>query len=167
MRASEDELDRVLDEAIRSYVTAEPLAGLEQRVVARTQTPVKRGYGRILLAVFAAIMAVTFFWKLGSPRKPVPVTLAAVPVPEVVVKPAPVQAAAIHRRRALSLPKQAVFPTPSAVTTEEHLLLALVDDHRDQKLQVFESLQQQAEPIEIKPIGIRPLVEGEKYKGGE
>ncbi len=161
-----EDLDRLLDEGIQSYVAAEPLAGLEQRVLARTRTAPKRNHAPAFLAAAGAcaatvILAVAFHTTPTPLPVPPPARVAIAPIAK------PVLVSQRRRRTGHRLPKQPPFPTPQPVTTEEHLLLALIAAHPDQTAQAFASLHSQSDPIEIKPIEIKPLGQGEKDKGGE
>lgn len=170
--ADNEDLDRLLEEGIQSYIAAEPLAGLEQRVLARTRIQPKRNrtVATLTAAVACAgtvILAIAFH----TSRDPAPVSsVAAVHIaashPITASSPKPVLVSQ-RRRSRYRLPKQAQFPTPQPVTPEEHLLLALIAAHPDQTAEAFASLRTQSDPIEIKPIEIKPLGQAEKDKGGE
>ena len=169
MADKEEDLDRLLDEGIQSYVAAEPLAGLEQRVLARTRTAPKRNHAPAFLAAAGACAATVILTVAFHTTPTPPPVLPPVPPPaHVAIAPIPKPVLATQRPRTThKLPKQRQFPTPQPVTAEERLLLALIAAHPDQTAQAFASLHSQSDPIEIKPIEIKPLGQGEKDKGGE
>jgi hypothetical protein len=159
----QDELDNLIDHALSGYASAEPLAGLEGRVLTRVRTAA-RSRGRrwvwvlgALASVLAAILIVLFA------SKPRPVPVANVERPPVPVESAPAPVAVVQqsgsrpatsRRRAASphvLPKREQFPTISPLTSEERMLVEMAESHPQ------ELLVRPVEQIEIKPIQIAPL----------
>jgi hypothetical protein len=61
------------------------------------------------------------------------------------------------------LPKRRVFPIPSPMTKEEHLLLVLVRRNPEEAGLAFDNMRQRAdEPVEISPLTIAPLPGGEE-----
>jgi hypothetical protein len=156
-----DDLDNLIDSALSAYSRAEPLAGLETRVLqrVRTQQMSRRRLWRWAPAVpvLAAILIAVLVYK------PRPVTVAKVAVPAVIVEPPRPSPAAVAghvappvaKTRRPSLPgeppKRKLFPTPSPLTTEERLLVELAESHPQ------ELAARPAEEIDIKPIQIAPL----------
>jgi hypothetical protein len=171
MAANRDELDAILEKGIASYSEAEPLAGMEERVVARigvTKTP-RRGVSGwfAVLVLGMAVAAITGMVLIRTrPSEPHPTAVAAVSRPSHF-EPAPVQVrisepqrqphiARIRRVRAL--PKGPVFPTLAALTKQERLMVMLVSKNPDEAAQTFASLRQRAdEPIAVDPIVIPPI----------
>lgn len=178
MESSAKELERILEDGISSYPDAEPLAGLEERIVARVRTiRISRhsgiGLRSILvmaLAGFILVVSALFFLRRNQPQRTVltaetrPSNFDKPPVREQIEerpsgnsKP-PRQTEATHRKRVRSLPKQESFPTPALVTPEERSLRALVTNYPDEAVRAFASLRQRSdEPIQIAPIVIPPL----------
>ncbi len=166
MDRERDELDRLIDGALASYADAEPLAGLEQRVVNRVRGVRKRrrwlvcGVGA---AVAASVVVGIVMW---SGQKTV-VKKAAVMVARVEPAVAPRETAVVSAPKARVrvkrvartrvLPKLEQFPTPTPMTAEERGLVVLV--RRDpQGMQAWGELEARAsEPVEIRPIRITPL----------
>jgi hypothetical protein len=162
-----DELDRVIDGALARYSGAEPLAGLEERVLNRVRV-VETGRRWRLAWAFALVAAVVVVAVvMRTPRQPVlksnglarviapaPVRPAPAVEKERVVAKRPVRAKA---RRQRVLPKQEQFPAPAPMTAEERALVAFVGQHPAEARQVFAELQKSDEPIEIQPIQIPPL----------
>jgi len=153
-----DELDRVIDGALAGYSVAEPLAGLEERVLNRVRVAARSKqltWAFAFLAVTAVVVAVI---AVRTPRQPASkgndITRVITPAPVPAVEKAravPKQ----HRQRLL--PKQEQFPSPTPMTSEERALLAFVSQHPAEAQQVFAELQKSNEPVEIQPIQIPPL----------
>lgn len=165
------ELEQILRESIASYASGEPLAGLEDRILARVRIAEcpRRSTTRLwaLLALGAAAVCIAVCLRVGRTESQ-PVRFASEVKASLSAKP-PVRMAAIRvlRRSAPShrvpaLPKQAVFPTPAPLTTEERLLLVMVKQDPEGTAEAFSSLRTRAsEPVEIAPLVIPPLETGE------
>lgn len=166
-----DELERMLERGIASYSETEPLAGMEERIIARigvTKMPRRTVMsGRVTWALALAMMAVAGLMLIRTRRsEPRPMAVAAVSRPSHF-EPAQVQvrisetARQPHSARAgrvRALPKGPVFPTPSPLTTEERLMMALVSKNPDEAAQAFASLERRKdEPIAADPIVISPI----------
>ena len=163
---SRDELDRLIDGALSAYSGAEPLAGLEERVLQR-----------IVVAEGARRRAVWWRWALALP---VLASLAWVtillrveplPAPKVTVignvdwtEPAlPKVTPKLPERKTARLPKPLPkleqFPAPSPITAEERAWLAFVDRAPALAQETFRELEKRnSEKIEIREIQIPPLV---------
>jgi hypothetical protein len=167
MAANRADLDRILEEGLAGYPNAEPLAGIEDRILARigaTQTP-RPSYTLFALALAACVVGLALF--LLPTRQPLPSNVGrpAPAVPPLPVRPATAAHASeptpARRFQAAALRKRRVFPTPSPVTSQEHLLLLLAAKDPDQADQAFASLRRaQDEPLEIAPLVIPPLAAG-------
>jgi hypothetical protein len=173
MKDEMDELERVLQEGISRYADAEPLAGLEERIIARVRMTESSRSSRAewwaVLAVGVAALVVGGFVHLGvGHTESRPLSIAAVEkaaVPDLkpkrtaaikVFKPS------VHSHSRAPLPKQPEFPTPSPLTSEERLLLAMVKQDPERTAQAFDSLRKrESEPLEIAPLVIPPLEAGE------
>jgi hypothetical protein len=147
-----DNLDQALDAALAQYSSAEPLAGLEQRVLNRVRAAGRaRRIGPWVLAVGLAVVVV-----VGT------ITTAVVwkrPLPQVGQAFRPVQpriqtqAAPAGRKKRLG---QARRPVP--LTNEERALLAFVTRAPDQAREALLDLQRRStEPIQVEEIKIKPL----------
>jgi len=164
-----DELDQILDEAIRSYAAAESSADLAMRILHQSQlhnVSPRRGW-KLALALalpVAAALALGFVllgpWTLPKP----PVTIASAPsTPRVTLHPQPrppeVLAAAIrkpvraHTRKAQSWTR----PLPSPYSKEELALLNFVQQHPKEAAEIAESQKQGTAPLESQPITISHL----------
>jgi len=164
----DNKLDRLIDGALAGYAEAEPLAGLEERVLRRVHVAKSRrrrlfawalGIG---LAAAAAIVAIVMETRPAPVVRTVDVARVTPPQPQPVMQQPlvrPQRARVIRgRARPVPLPKLEQFPAPTPLTQEERALMAFV--HRDPKEaeQVFGELRKQADqPIEIQPIEIAPL----------
>ena len=160
-----DKLDRLIDGALASYSDAEPLAGLEARVVNRVRLAgarrriFARGVG---LAVAASVVVLWIVVRteqrrvVPRPREVARVTSVAPPVPAIqraVRIPAWVRA-----KRPKALPKLEKFPAPEPMTAEERAFVALVKRDPTEAQEIFADLRKRADaPIEIQPIQIPPL----------
>jgi hypothetical protein len=173
MEDNMDELERVLQEGISGYADGEPLAGLEERVISRVRMKERSRRSRAdwwaVLAVGAAALLVGGFVYLRMEHtKPPPISVAVV-TKSVIPDLAPRRTAAIrvskprgHSHAKAPLPKQPEFPTPFPLTSQERLLLAMVQQDPERTAQAFESLRKRAsEPLEIAPLVIPPLETGE------
>src|SRR5579859_7817535 len=114
--ASNDELDRRIDDALAGYSGAEPLAGIEERVLRRVRVATRRrAFGWAAAIAVAAAMVVTVS-VVRVPRVVTPTYRVGVPA---VMRPAPVLEKARvvtarrvkpRARRARRLPKLEQFP---------------------------------------------------------
>ena len=155
-----DDLDDLIDGALSTYSSAEPLSGLEQRVlngVRAAERSRKRRWWWAALALAAPAVAAILF--LTPARKPTPVPVAVTTPPRAHVEPAgpaePRPAPAVRTRRTgrpRVLPRKPTFPTPSPLTREERLLVELAAS-RPQLL-----MARPMDEIEIKPLEIAPLI---------
>ncbi len=161
------ELEQMLRDGIATYPGGEPLAGLEDRILARVQLAGSRrrslaGWWVVSALGIAALSAVSvYWWAEQRERPPVQVvsevkmaTLPAAPVRKETVNAFPRRAARHHQA---ALPKLPIFPTPSPLTPEERLLLAMVKRDPDAAAQTLDSLRRESAPLEIAPLVIPPL----------
>jgi hypothetical protein len=151
----QDDLDRLIDSGLAGYSSAEPLEGLEQRVVQRVRAVEaarkrRRWWGLLALpataALVFALLPANRIEVAATPPPPVREPIRAVTVRERLPR------APHHRRPVRSNPKREYFPTLTPLTPEEHVLVELA-----------RSKPQQLPPppvqeLEIKPIEIAPLV---------
>src|SRR5690242_2465936 len=159
-----DELDRRIDNALAGYSGAEPLAGIEERVLRRVRTASRRRVFGWAAAIAVAAALVVTVSVVRTPRVVRPTYRVEIPA---VMRPAPVvekarvvtaRRARTRARRARPLPKLEQFPAPTPLTAEESALIAFVKHRPAEAQQVFAELQKRVdEPIEIQPIQIPPL----------
>lgn len=178
-----EEFDAILDQAMSEYRDAEPLAGLEQRVLHKVQV---RQRSRVWLtwgtiAAFAAVL-IAGLWlgsrdlstkqqqaaiisaapqvhspaKNNSPqRQPTATKNLKTVEPKLSHRASPGFASA--RTNSDQRPEQNAerpqFPVPEPLTAEEHALLALAQTHPE----VLLDSPDPAKPLTIPPIQIRPL----------
>jgi len=165
MDNTRDKLDRLIDGALADYSDAEPLAGLEARVVSRVRVA---GAGRrrmfawgLGFAVAASVVVVGILIWNGQRVALKPTVASGVahvePPPAVSIKGAIRVRPAARSRHSRALPKLDQFPAPTPLTPEERALITLVQRHpRD--AEIFAELQKQADkPVEIERIRIAPL----------
>jgi hypothetical protein len=160
------ELDRIIDSALATYSGADPLTGLEERVLYRVQAA-EAGRRRVLgwaavIAVAASVVMAVIIVRV--PRHSEPKTYV-VGIP-AVTRPVPVaekpRAAMNHRAksrtlRSRALPQQEQFPAALPITAEERALVALAE-HPKEAEDAFAELRKQSDaPIEIRAIQIPPL----------
>lgn len=161
-----DTLDSMLDGALACYSGAEPLTGLEERVLQRVRAsdvPRRRPVGwAVAFALAAALVLVAIVMK--TPRYATPKrgeiarteASAKLEQPRIVSKERSIRLTA--RRAPSSLPKQQQFPAPAPLTTEERALRSFVERDPAEAQQVFAQLRKRTnDPIEIQPIQIAPL----------
>jgi hypothetical protein len=151
------DIDRLLDEALARYSTAEPLAGLEQRVLRRVQAGGRRpGTAWWQWAMAAGVAAAAFAVVLWMRTAPDTLRVAVIPphppqIAAVLETPPPV----IKRpARPTALTKRREFPTPAPLTTEERALLAFVASAPDEARVLHSRLD---EPIQVAELKIAPL----------
>ena len=164
MDNTRDELDRLIDGALASYADAEPLAGLEDRVVNRVRVVGARrrifGWG-MGLAVAAAVVVVGIGIRTEQRTVPKPAAVARgtnVAPPVAAIQRAMRIPARVRARRPKPLPKLKQFPAPAPMTAEERAFVAFVQRDPNEAQRTFAVLRKRAdEPIEIQPIQIAPL----------
>ena len=170
-----DRFDEFLDHALREYRDAEPLAGLEDRVLQRLHSqPVERRRTWWIWGALAACAALVLIgvW-IGvetstTPHLPTagkygpPADIAAAraaeqpnltPTPPKaggVRRPTPVARAEAPTQTATTNPQ---FPTPAPLTAEEHALLAMLHANPD----ALPKPRENSEDTTIAPIEIKPL----------
>lgn len=180
---SDDQLDRILDHALSEYRDAEPLTGMEDRILRRLAAqpePSSRRWAWIL-ATAAALAVLVFALWLGLRERPQQQTVASkvtqtaehattssahseTPVvPSAQSHPVAATRAASRRLKSPVMPQVAKaaaakpalkqFPAPAPMTSEEHALLALARTHPDALL----AQPDDADKLNIAPIEIKPL----------
>jgi len=176
-----DELDELIDGALARYSGAEPLDGLEDRVLRRVQgarAARRSSWGfRLAYAVpalAAVLIAGVALWMGRDTRSgatdvtqkmvvPEPPAAARGPrsSPVLPVREAMPRNAATKPRRivpARSLPKEEYFPSPAPLTEEERALVAWVNSAPAEAARVLGDMQKRSvEPIEIEPKQMPPL----------
>jgi hypothetical protein len=163
-----NDLERILQEGISNYAGVEPLAGLEERILARVRmTESRRGsmagwWAAWALGVAALAVGGSAYLRMGRTQPPPGRIVSETKTATVREMPRQIEAINMAKRRGHSrraaLPKRPVFPTPSPLTTEERLMLAMMKRDPDGTAQVFDSLRKRgSEPLEIAPLVIPPL----------
>jgi len=162
-----DELDQLIDTALAGYSDAEPLAGLDQRVLERVRLVEAGRRKRVWwgLAVAVAAVAAVVIVSVAPNQRPRQLMgqafqpAAGHPPGEPAESPRRAERLAPQRHRkpaahnaARILPKHDRFPTPAPLTAEERALV---------QLSRFDAGTVRApadlRPIEIAPIEIQPL----------
>jgi hypothetical protein len=166
-----DELDQLLNEAIKSYAAAKPSADLAGRILRQAQlhnVSPRRGW-KLALALalpLAAAVALAFVllgpWTLPKP----PATIASAPsVPNIVqALPKPAKALDVatretvpnHRRKATGRSSWA-RPLPPPYSKEELALLNFVQQHPKEAAEIAKAQEQDTAPLESQPITISHL----------
>jgi hypothetical protein len=161
-----DELDELLDEAIKSYSGIEPSPDLAGRILRQAQrhgTSPRRG--RKLAFAFAvplaaaAALAVVLLGQLALPKPPA--AIAYLPsTPDVTVHPR----SHAHKVRAA---RSATRPLPAPYSKEELALLTFVQQHPKEAAEIAAAQKRDLAPLhpqpitisqlEIKPLNIAPL----------
>lgn len=159
----DDKWDEILDRALARYSDAEPLAGLEERILARVRTAKGRvgaGWGWAAAACAAAVVAIIPFLHVGHGQAPEQAQYAvALPIPELHVRWSfDARFRPMKKRLPRDLPKLQYFPSRTPMTAEERALARFVRESPDEAAKLFSDWQQNAaEPIKIEPIQIAPL----------
>ena len=177
-----DELDGLIDGALSEYSSADPMDGLEDRVLRRVQaaraarrSPWFYRLGLAIPALAALLLAGMALWmgrdsqpfttdatRKAAVSEPSPLTsgprLSPAPAARVVEPKRGNRTGRGYSAPARSLPKEECFPAPAPMTDEERALVAWVRRAPIEAAQAFADLQKRsAEPIEIQPIEIPPL----------
>jgi len=188
-----NEFDKILHAALREYHEAEPLAGIEDRVLRRLQSgaarqPSARWRWRISAAALAALVALVWigvrhaYQHRSSSPQLVQQKAPAVPISPEIAKvhsdqthstperPMRHHAAKLPSARsaelAIAQPAQTrdQFPTPAPLDREERALLALAQSHPE-ALRAF--IRHENSPTDIAPITIEPLEHSSGTEGEE
>ena len=190
-----DELDQMLDDALAEYREAEPLAGLEDRVLMRVKSQAERArrpwWQWNAIAAAAAVLAIAAWIGFGGRARheaPAPVAqkqvlpaesyprakdtrIAKEPSTDKSVAAAKIVPSRIARA---SAPAQATtqsatvrdhFPSPAPLKPEERMLLALAQTHPEFLGEL--SRDDDDQEISIAPIHIKPLAEVSDDNQGE
>jgi len=180
MNERQDPLDRLLDEALKSYGKAPENEGLEQRILVRVaeNARVRHPVRPLTWAISAALLAgMTFlFWSVTPKvrRQPARTTTAAVkgiePAP-LQVMPARAPLPVLKRtgnvrklQKPSATPKLLRFPAPSPMTSEEHALLQLVIGNTERVPKELIKLGGPITPIQITALEVKPLGSGGQTK---
>jgi hypothetical protein len=173
MENNTPELERILQEGISSYAAGEALTGLEERIIARVRmTKSSRENTAGVWAVLAMGLAVlvlcgSVYLRVGRTQsRPLRIVSEAktATLEETPSRPDEIKTSRPkrHRNPVVALPKQPVFPTPSPLTVQERMLVAMVKQDPEGTAQIFDSLRKRgSEPLEIAPLIISPLETGE------
>lgn len=158
---TQDPLDTLLDAAVKTYVDAEPLNGLEDRILNRASL-VRSGrsskFGPLL--AIGATLALSCFFVAGLKHKRIELkneASAVVRVPPTLPIPIYREVKTTHTHRLRRLPKRNVFPTPEPPSAEELALLNFLERNPKEAAQTFAGLQQIDAPLDIAPLEIKPL----------
>jgi len=164
------ELDRIIEDALARYGEAEPLDGLEQRILNRAGRAGARRRTTLWLALAGAacVAAALLLVAVGLRSRPAPVAPKTV-VAHVVTPQAATgrpqglphgerrvaRCCRTHRLRP-ALPKLAEFPSPAPLSGGERALLAFVERHPGEARRVLFSPGTDT-ALEIPPLDIQPL----------
>jgi hypothetical protein len=159
-------LDRILDQALRSYAAQEPRAGLEKRVLARMGSR-RRGWRWVAALAAATATAAMVLWvrepaPVAHPPSGGPAVVARMERVEPATPPVPVRApvAAPRQKRAKPpLPRREVFPSASPMTAEERALVRLALRAAEERAAVRPPERLELEPVRISSIVIERLPE--------
>ncbi len=156
----EDKFDRFIDEALADYTRVPVPSGLEARVVRNVQRSRTRRKSFVGVGALSALAASVLL--VVAPEEPERIktqprsSSLIVPVP-VYVAPLDLRAGRLHRGARHLMVKQNVFPGPSALTSEERALIALVKRDPSEASRLFKEMSNPAdEPLRIEPIRIVP-----------
>ena len=165
----DDELDKLIDQALADYTEPQFPVGLEQRVLNRVSAATLRrrfdfpkwAFAVPLLAALVVTAGIVWRYRQPVPQPPTAVGMRpkAVPPANWAAKPqiaAPVKPAL--RRKHQSQPKQPTFPAPAPMTAEERALVAFIQTAPQQAHQVLSEMARSGmEPIGFEEIRIQPL----------
>ncbi len=182
------QLDTILDRALNEYRDAEPLAGLEDRVMQRIQEQkaIRQTRGLRWAIAFGCAATLAFAIWLGLERRAPQTTAPSAIATTASVPPAPVQAPSVavadtgantsNRPKSARQPVSAiaqpalsahvmpaVFPSPTPLTAEERaFMLALQRDPPAMPATSNADTAITIAKIEIKPLAIGGETSGDK-----
>jgi hypothetical protein len=168
MRSDEqNELDHLIDSALRGYSAADPSPGMDQRVLNRIRTVARPWSWRWALAIpvlASLVFAVIVIRNVRSPAAE-PLTLSQIrtappQAPAVQAAPPPrvVRPKPLRTTHDPAMTKHQQFPAPTPITPEEQALLAFATRHPAEAQETLVDWRKRMdEPIEIKEIQIQPL----------
>lgn len=148
-----DDLDAILDRGLRSYSAAEPLAGMEERIIRKIQpSRAQRPWWMLAIPAAAALVLV---WVMPGPTRQVS------PRKEPVIRHAVIAAAPSapveHLTERRTHPRT-TKASPRGLTPEERAMVALATQHPELALQAsMERPIQPLEPLDIPAIEVPPL----------
>lgn len=147
--------DELLEKALSTYSSHEPLAGLEQRILQRVHSARPRRWKLPAVILVAASLVLTFaLWRKPPQQPAVKRASAALPAPARPTTVQPVPRAALHRHRKHAPPR--AFPTPRPLSAQERALLAFVEKAPKEAL-IIKKHDPAIEPIRMAEIKIEPL----------
>src|SRR5579872_6059780 len=164
-----DELDRMIDGTLAGYVDAEPLGGIEERVLNRVRAA-ETGGKRLWRWAAACAVAASIVWAVvtlreqaPAPAKPVQVArepktspprlAASTDKPEIRLHGVRTRRAQKHQPS--TPPKLEQFPAHAPLSDEERALMAFVRQHPAEAREAFSDLRKRSDnPVEIQPIEI-------------
>ena len=185
---NDNQFDELLDQALSEYRDAEPLSGLEDRVLRRLQS--KRNsrsaswrlarLGALATSAALVLLAIFLVTRSPQPQAPRPQASSTRPAPAAVQASAPPvknssvatarrpqpqtsmrpKSSAVPSLAASPSPVQA-FPTPVRMTNEEQALVAVATAHPD----VLQASVREDELITIAPVVIKPLASSTEHEG--
>ena len=155
-----DPLDLIIDGALSHYAGAEPLAGIEQRVLTRIRSSHAGhpGYKLLGWVIACPILLAALFIMIARwiPAAAQPGLIISASLPHVG---APANALTIPRKVAPQrLRRSRATPLHPSISPEERMLLALVQSHLTESGQLFADMRWHGEePVAVPEIEIAPL----------
>lgn len=165
-----DNLDRLIDGALRDYSTAEPRPGLEQRVIASLRTAQPRpSLGRfswVALAAACLLLVALGWWQFRTVSRPVTIVRKAVPAgasapsarqasSSATVRPRPRTAILRASQPARPLPPRA--PLAGPLSRGERALVALVQVAPGVAAQVSAQERALDRPMVVPQLEVSPV----------
>lgn len=164
-----DKLESILDDALPGYSAADPLAGIEKRVLQRIGMTEATRRGSRILGWAAAFPILISMWVLAIavwlPHPTQPAHTGSGPPRPAPAQPIPAAMTLIRRPRSigqLSSRRPVRPPGPlqndTPVTVEERALLTLLSRDPVETAQAFAELRKRSDqPVDIQEIQIEPL----------
>jgi len=168
-----DQLDKSLDDALRTYCEPPQNEGLEERILARVAESTRRTRPTktftVAMAAALVVAMAGLFWCVTAKFRTEPestrtIALIKRELPQLRAKPVRESAAALastvkepslQKKRAA--PKKPRFPTPSSLSSEERALVQLVTSNAAYIPRELTRFASPIKPIEITAIEIKPL----------
>jgi len=158
---AKDELDRIVDSAVRDFGAVEPPPGLESRVLNRVRFEEARRPWTTMwywaLAGSAALAVIVTAWVWPQAKAP------KIPSPPAVVaakreSPPPVFTTTVPKRVAAAHHHARTRASSQHLSAEESALVALVSAHPEEAVSVVADLRQKlSAPFQIASLSIAPI----------
>jgi hypothetical protein len=160
-----NDLERMMEDAVKSYAAVEPSADFELRVLSRVRQLEKPraarwGWAVGLPIAMATILAVVIMQQMRLPEPPPTIAVFPATAPDTLPRSVSSAASPNHELRELEAHAVTKRPIMTAYSHEELAALNFVQEHPEEAAQVAEMEERNTKldtAIEIAPIQIQPI----------